>query len=300
MKSTTICSLQNVTVLDGEQAILENIELNIHYPSIVAMIAKDSSASCLIQTVAGLRGIDEGKILYPNQQRDLEERVDDKTNILPAWIQYVPDDIICYSNMTVYDFFVGVSLAIQGNIGEEVHRLCELFGIDMREELLNLTFEQNRLVAMIQAILTKPKLLLLDNPRDMISKPAYLKLWKEFIQLYKQGTTIVLTAKCYADLVLPCHQYYFLRDGKMEKAMSQKELPVPAKVITLEGGRIDAMDLQKVKLLSREGKKIRFLYHETNMGELVLRIYKTGCKNFNVEELTMEEELFMDYERWLG
>ena len=181
---------------------------------------------------------------------------------------------------------------------EESDRLCEVFDIDQEEELLNLTFEQNRLVAMIQALVLKPKFLLLDRPSDMIGRKAYLLLWKEIRALQKQGTAVVLTADAYADIVVDCDRYLFFRDGELEYDLLYEDLPLPGKVITLEGGSLDPLDMDKGELLYEEQGQTRILYWEGDMKEVALCIAKTGCENFNVEELSMEEEIFEDYERW--
>lgn len=292
MKTECICSVKDVTVTDGNRFILQNVQLDIERGSVTALVAGDASASSLLQAIGGFRVIDEGDITYHNS---LEEGTED----LSEWVQYVPDDIICYSNMKVQEFLCGIALAASMEIVKEGVRLCKVFGIDTSEELLNLTFEQNRLVAMIQALVRKPKLLLLDRPYDLLGRKAYLLLWREILALQKTGTTVVFTAETYEDIVLPCDYYMFFREDSIYKKYRRKELPRPAKVITLEGGTMDAMNPRKLKLLYKERHRCRFLYREKDMGELVLRIYKTGCRNFNVEELSMEEEIFKDYERWM-
>lgn len=288
MANPCICSMKDVTVTDSSSFILQNVQLDIEERNIMALIAEDNSASALLQALGGFRAIEKGHITYnfPNE------------GSLSEWIQYVPDDIICYSNLKVEEYLCGIALATSMDMVKEDARLCKVFGIDASEELLNLTFEQNRLVTMIQALVQKPKLLLLDRPYDMLGRRAYLLLWREILALQKNGTTVIFTAEAYEDIIVPCDRYIFFRNDGTYKEYERKTLPRPAKVITIEGGNVAAMNPNKMKLLYKEGSKCRFLYREKNMGEMVLRIYKTGCRNFNVEELSMEEEIFRNYERW--
>jgi ABC-2 type transport system ATP-binding protein len=284
--------MQDVTISDGNESMITGLQLNIKESEITALIAEDDSISRILQVVAGLRDVEEGEVIYPGLDLD-------SAAASPEWIQYVPDDIICYDNMKVKDYLYGIALAVSMEAAREGIRLCGVFGINPEEELLNLTFEQNRLVAMIQAIVCKPKLLLLDRPYDMLGKRSYLLLWKEIIALRKEGTTVIFSAEQYEDVVIPCDRYFFFREGASYKEYIREELPKPAKVITIEGGSMNVMNSGKQKLLYKCGKSYRFLYRDYDMGEMVLRIYKTGCSNFNVEELSMEEEIFQDYERWL-
>lgn len=291
MANPCICSMKDVAITDSSSFILQNVQLDIEEGKVMALIAEGDCVSALLQALGGFRAIDKGHITYNFLSKK------DAGN-LSEWVQYVPDDIICYSNLKVEEYLCGIALATSMNMVKEGARLCKVFGIDTSEELLNLTFEQNRCLTMIQALVQKPKLLLLDRPCDMLGKRAYLLLWREILALQKTGTTVVFTAEAYEDIVVPCDRYIFFRGDGTYKKYGRKELPRPAKVITIEGGNVNAMNPNKMKLLYKEGAKCRFLYREKNMGEMVLRIYKTGCRNFNVEELSMEEEIFRDYERW--
>lgn len=283
--------MKDVTVTKGNDFILQNVQLDIEIGSVMALISNNDSASVLLQTLGGLRKMEQGDIIYHNSQKKDMHNLSD-------WVQYVPDDIICYSHMKVKEYLHGLALATSMEVEKEGTRLCKAFGINTSEELLDLTFEQNRLVAMIQALMRRPKLLLLDRPYDMLGRRAYLLIWREILALRKTGTTVVFTSEAYEDIVIPCHYYIFFSENGAYKKYERKELPKPTKVITLEGGTINAMNPKKLKMLYKEGAKRRFLYQEKNMGEMVLRIYKTGCHNFNVEELSMEEEIFRNYERW--
>ncbi|MCM1499669.1 MAG: hypothetical protein NC124_14490 [Clostridium sp.] len=223
----------------------------------------------------------------------------EKPNVFMRRIQYVPDDIVCYDGLTVAAFLQGIAEDDE-RIFEEAARLINVFHIDKEELLLDMTFEQNRLVSVIQAMMAKPALLLLSRPYDMLTEQTYKLLLKEIVALYAHGSTVVLTAEHYQDVVLPAHDYIFLKDGHMIGNFARNQLPVPAKVITLWGGNVSSMLSAKMTMLVKRKGYCRFLYRETDMKELGLRLSMTGCKNFNIEELTMEEMLFENYERWLS
>ncbi|MDE5863370.1 MAG: hypothetical protein K2H34_03375 [Lachnospiraceae bacterium] len=249
--------------------------------------------------------IQSGKIAYSRlkavtgagKSADIEEK--EKASMFMRPVQYVPDDIVCYDGLTVAAFLQGMAGDNEG-ILNEADRLVNIFNIDKRELLLNMTFEQNRLVSVIQAMMAKPSLLLLNRPYDMLTEKTHKLLLKEIVALYAQGSTVILAAEHFEDVVLPAHDYIFLKEGKILGSFTKNQLPVPAKVITMWGGSVSSMLSEKMTMLIRRKGYCRFLYRETNMKELALRLSMTGCKNFNIEELTMEEMLFEDYERWLS
>lgn len=292
MKSEYLCTLSNVSAfVDGER-VLENIQYNIKEAVIETFISKDDSASKLLQIIGGFYVADDGEITYPIYSPG-------KKN-LSKWLQYVPDDIVCYSDMKVKEFFRGVAIAVgREDAMETAVRLCSLFEIDMEENLLDMTFEKNRLVAMIQAIMAQPKLLLLDRPYDMIGTQRYGLLLKEFVQLKVKGTTILIASDAYDKVVIPCNQYTFLKDGSIFAQYNRKNLPTLSKVIKLNNGNPAVFNRERMKILYRTKKSCCILYKEESIAELVLKIYQSGCTNFTVNELSMEEEVYGDYERWL-
>lgn len=292
MESEYLCTLSNISVFVKGERVLENIQYNIKEAVIETFISKDDSASKLLQIIGGFFVADEGEIAYPMYSPG-------KKN-LSKWLQYVPDDIVCYSDMKVKEFLQGVAIAVgHEDAIETAVRLCGLFEIDLEENLLDMTFEKNRLVAMIQAIMAKPKLLLLDRPYDMIGRQRYALLLKELVKLKADGATILIAAEAYDKVMLPCNQYVFLKDGSIYAQYNRKELPTLSKVVQIENGNPAVMNREHMKILYRTKKSWCFLYKEESVAELVLKIYQSGCTNFTVNELSMEEEVYGEYERWL-
>lgn len=292
MPGKTICDLENIEVQMGDNLLLNKFNLKIDEPIILSVISEDESSSALLQVIAGLIDADKGKVAYPSWN------IYGKTD-LAQWVQYVPDDIVCYRDMKVKQFLHGIALSESDKVVEKQGLgLCKLFGIDPKEKLLELTFEQNRLVAMIQAIMMKPRLLLLDRPYDLISKAMYADLLRMLVKLRNAGMSIIIAADSYRDIIMPSDRYLFIKDGRIVANYKRKELPRPAKVVTMDGGSLKLMKSSLMTILYQTPVRTCFLYREKNAEDLMARLYKSGCKNFSVDELSMEEEVFGNYERW--
>lgn len=291
MSDNVLCSCRHVSVRGKKEMVLDNFSLTVREKELVALISEDESAGSVLKLMAGLYMPDHGKIVYSDMVK--QGRV-----VFPKKIQYVPDDIVCYAGLNVKEFLHGMTKR-DGRLAAEAARLLTVFGIDEDETLLEMTFEQNRLVSIIQAMMAKPVLLLMDRPYDMLGDKAYKLLLKEMIGQYFEGTAMVIAAEHFEDLVMPCHQYLFLDEGKITAHYTRTQLPRLPKVVTIWGGDISSFQREKMEILVRKKQYIRFLYRETDIKELAVRLAKIGCDNFNIEELSMEEEIFHNYERWL-
>lgn len=281
--SHLICQVEHMTIHTKQNIQLEDISFDVAENELVSIIGEDEELDCIFKGMAGLQPLQSGKVSYDN--------------VAKRMVQYVPDDIVCYSNLTVGEFLQGMTCGVE-EMAEEAARLLAAFQIETNEQLLDMTFEKNRLVAMIQSIMVRPQLLLLNRPYDMLSASAYLEILREVIALYRGGCAVVIGAQSYEDVVMACHKYIYVKDGQVIGSYKREELPKPAKVITLWGGSTNPFVADKRTMLVERNDYCRFLYQENDMKELGVRLALSGAKNYNVEELSMEEMLFGDYERW--
>lgn len=261
---------------------------------IIGIVSQDDSGSNLLRTLSGMR---------ESEQSEIGQRFHTYCgDLTPSQIGFVPDDIVCYSGLKTGDFFRGLMWACpdRDRVEQEAVRLLELFGIPQEEDLLDLTFEQGRLVVMTQVMMRKPGLLLVENPHDMISDEKYFVLLREWIKLFKENTRYIIAEHTYEDIVFPCEYYFFLREGQVVAEYTHKTLPRPAKVITMTEGDLAKMDSSKMQLLNQNTRKVCFIYEETDMARLSCLLGQTGCRNFTVEDIRLEERVFENYERWLG
>ncbi len=291
MATNLLCACSHASAKKGKKIILTDISLDARKGQGIALISKDGSAACVLRLIAGLLTPFRGEISYPALSR--KDRSD-----FPKKLQYVPDHIVQYYNLTAAEFLIGMSKKRSAWM-EEANRLISLFEIPASRQLLNMTYEENRLVSIIQAMMADPALLLLDRPWHMLEPPARRILAKELSELQDDGAGLILSSESYSDVRLPCSRYMFLQGGKIIADYARQELPVPAKVITLQGGSPPPMHAGETELLDQKGASLRFLYHSRNMQKLSYLIYKTKCQDFSVEELSMEEALFEDYDGWM-
>ena len=90
-----------------------------------------------------------------------------------------------------------------------------------------------------------------------------------------------------------------MNEGKVTARYNRSRLPRLSKVVTMWGGDASAFQQEKMEVLVRRKQYVRFLYREQNVQDLAAQLVRSGCENFNIEELSMEEEIFHNYERWL-
>lgn len=286
----TICSVRNIAVRNSNGILGKHINMEIHTGDIIGLISENDAADKVLQSVCGFYKPRAGKIWYAHSLKSGKSGVSTK-------VQYVSDDIICYRNLTVEEFLVGASITAGENAAREQTRLCAQFGIDIKKQLLDMTFEQNRLVAYILALSMEPELILINKPSSMLSNNAFLMVCKELVEFHNKGGAIVMADESFEKMKFPCGDYHFIRPDDV-KSFKRKSLPRPGKVVSLIGGEIHPDDEGKCQLLYGSRRLTKFVCHEHDRDNLIVMIYRTGCRDFSIENLTMEEEIYSDFSRW--
>jgi len=191
MNNQIIIQLENVTKKFKKTTILENITLQIHQGQSIALVGHNGvGKSTLLRIIAKLTAINSGKITYNK----------------PLLFHYVPEQFP-RNNLTVreyLDLFCRID-----NHDKEVRQarieafLADFFMSHMAETPLNyLSKGSLQKVGVIQALLTTPDVLLLDEPlsgQDTKSQRVFIQKIKD---LLANGMTIIMS----------CHEPYLMNE----------------------------------------------------------------------------------------
>ena len=70
-------------------------------------------------------------------------------------------------------------------------------------------------LAIAQAIMERPKLLLLDEPANALDEKGVALIHDLILRERKRGATVILSSHNRADIDLLCDSVYFLEEGKV-------------------------------------------------------------------------------------
>ena len=211
INNQVIIQLENVTKKFKKTTLLDGIDLSICKGQSVALVGHNGvGKSTLLKIIAGLSRTSAGKITYHDK----------------LLFHYVPEQFP-RSNLTVMAYLDLVS-RIDGFDKNERHErihtlLTAFFMIQMADTPLNFLSKGSlQKVGVIQALLVKPDVLLLDEPlsgQDANSQRVFIQKMKE---LLAEGMTILMS----------CHEKYLMneisdtiieiRDGQLEVTKAEK------------------------------------------------------------------------------
>lgn len=212
--------IDNLTVNYGEIKAIKNISIHVDKGQIVTLIgANGAGKSTLLKTISGLLKPIGGTIEFEGES---VLTIPPQT-IVSKGIVHVPEGRRIFSGMSVEEnLLLGAYLRKdKDNVQKELELVYEKFEILNQRRNQNastLSGGEQQMLAISRALLTKPKLLLLDEP-SMGLAPLIVKQIFELIQsINKDGMTILLIEQN-AHKALEVADYAYIIEGgfiKME------------------------------------------------------------------------------------
>lgn len=212
--------IDNLTVNYGEIKAIKNISIHVDKGQIVTLIgANGAGKSTLLKTISGLLKPTGGTIEFEGES----VLTIPPQSIVSKGIVHVPEGRRIFSGMSVEEnLLLGAYLRKdKDNVQKELELVYEKFEILNQRRNQNastLSGGEQQMLAISRALLTKPKLLLLDEP-SMGLAPLIVKQIFELIQsINKDGMTILLIEQN-AHKALEVADYAYIIEGgfiKME------------------------------------------------------------------------------------
>lgn len=215
---------------------------------------------------------------------------------IKKYIGYVPSEVRFYDEVKVKDIIKYSSSFYNGINQEEVDKLYKLLDVDVNKRMSELSLGNKKKVAIVQALIHNPKLLILDEPTNGLDPLIQKKLFELLEEARKKGTTVFLSSHNLVEVENLCDRVAVIKDGKIIDTIVIDKLAKKSGLKII----IKSKEISKDKVKEIGGQVI----FEEN-GELIFH-YNNGIdalvkelSNYKVEKLLISEQTlentFMNY-----
>ena len=215
--------LHNLNVSYGDSQVLWDVDLHVPEGQVVCLMGRNGvGKTTLLKTIMGLLKPRSGAIALQGQQ--LTALSTDRRARLG--IGYVPQGREIFPDMTVLENLRVGMLALGGGNYDIPDDIFQLFPI--LKEMLNrkggvLSGGQQQQLAIARALVTRPSLLLLDEPTEGIQPSIILEIEDIIRRIRDSGQVSILLVEQYvafaqrlADYVYVMEQGHIVLDGKID------------------------------------------------------------------------------------
>lgn len=215
---------------------------------------------------------------------------------IKKYIGFVPGEVFYYDNMKVIDLLT-YTRSFHDNVDKDLlYRYAKLFNIPLEKRIGELSSGNKKKVAIVQSLLHKPKLLILDEPSNGLDPLMQATLFKVLQEVRKEGTTIFMSSHILSEVQNNCNKVAFIKNGEIIKQGNINDIiEKDAKVIEIVSNEIEKIKkILKIKDLGNITSKdntLRFMYRNT-INQLL-----TDLSKYDIEDLTIKkpdlDDLFM-------
>lgn len=201
-----LIEIKNVSKKFNENIVVNNVSLSIKKGSIVGIIGRNGSGkTVLLKMISSLYYPTEGEIILNNVniQNDLGILID--TGFM--------NNISGYENLKILS-----NLNNKTNDSDiiEIMKLVTLEPFS-KKKYKDYSTGMKQKLKIAQAIMDKPKVLILDEPFNGLDKESVKYFRELFLNMNKEGTTIIITSHYKEDIDILCKEVYEMDNGIINK-----------------------------------------------------------------------------------
>lgn len=292
--NSPVIDIQNLTKFYGKARGIEHVNLRVEEGEIFGFIGPNGAGkSTTIRILMNLIFPTSGSatIMGMDVVRD--------SKMIKYHTGYIPSDAGLYPSMDV-DEFLNYCIHFY-NVHNGTHRkaeLCNLFELEMTRKISDLSMGNRKKVAIVQSLLHKPKVLILDEPTtglDPLMQSTFFDLLRSENQ---KGMTIFFSSHILSEVQMLCKRVAIIKDGKiiqiedinnlrkkqLKKVFVEFDDPVNRDHFNIPGIK---------KFITGSDKAFSFMY-SGDINEIVSLLSGYKVMNLMIEEPSLDE-IFMHY-----
>lgn len=218
--------VNDLVVNYGMIKAVTQVSFEVKEGEIVTLIgANGAGKSTILRTISGLVKPASGSMVFNNN--DLLKM--SPQNIVKNGLIHVPEGRHVFKGMTVKENLeMGAFLRKdKENLAQEVEEVFERFPVlkeRINQDAATLSGGEQQMLAMGRALMSKPKLLLLDEPSMGLAPIFIREIFNIITEINKKGTTILLIEQNAKMALSIADRGYVLETGKIVSSGAGQEL----------------------------------------------------------------------------
>ena len=206
--------VKNVSKSLGNKEILHNINFCLKKGQITALVGPNGAGkTTLMRCMIGFYGLSSGEVVFDNKQflNNREKFLQD--------IAYVPEIGGLYPDMTVFEylqFMASIKGIVKDNFVKSLKKIVEALELGgvINQKCDTLSKGYKRRVAIAGAMLSNPKMLILDEPTEGLD-PQQKQHLRAFLQEYGKKNIVLISTHIMEEVEAMADRILMIKNGKL-------------------------------------------------------------------------------------
>lgn len=218
----TALSIKNITKIYGKKTAADHVSFDIHEGEIFGFLGPNGAGkTTVIKSIMGFIFPDEGEVFINgyNTKKEYEKAMASVGGIVENPEMYV--NLSARKNIEMY-------ARLHGNIPKErIDEVIAEVGLSVRakEPIRKYSLGMKQRIGLAQAMVHKPKLLILDEPTNGLD-PTGIHQLRDVLKKYahEQGGAVMVSSHILSEMQLLCDRVGIINNGKLIKVCTMEEL----------------------------------------------------------------------------
>lgn len=222
-------TLESLDVWRGASQVLREVSLNVDQGEIVALLgANGAGKTSTLLAISGVLRPRSGTIGFTVDGRKSDLARLQPSDIVAAGIAHCPEGRQVFGGMSVLENLkLGAYLRSDGRIAADIDAMMALFPV-LRERAGGLAGQlsggEQMMLAMARAMMSRPKLLLLDEPSLGLAPQMVDTIFDVIDDIRDEGTTVLLVEQNASMALDVADRAYVLETGEIQLSGPAGEL----------------------------------------------------------------------------
>ena len=217
--------VENISVNYGAIKALQNVSFQINAGEIVALIgANGAGKTTILNTISNIVPSVSGRITY----LDKEITKVPPHDIVKLGVSQVPEGRRVFAKMSVLENLeMGAYTRSDNEVASDMEKIFQRFprlNERKKQPAKTLSGGEQQMLAMGRALMSRPKLLLLDEPSMGLAPMLVEQIFQIIQEINATGTTILLVEQNANMALSIAHRAYVLETGEVVLSGDAKEL----------------------------------------------------------------------------
>lgn len=283
-----VISTEKLTKYYGKNRGITDVELNVEQGEIYGFIGPNGAGkSTTIKLLLDF--------IRPTKGRCSIFGMDciEQSSRIKRDIGYIPAEVNYYEGMRVSDILSYSAAYYEGDFKAHTDALCEALDLDTARKVSELSTGNKKKVSIVQAMLHKPRLLIMDEPTTGLDPLIQHVFYGLIRQARENGATVFFSSHILSEVQRICDRVGIIREGRLVKSDNTEELTRAQykRVRVFADHAIEIPGAEQVKV---QNGTVEFLY-KGGADALIQSLAEAGqIQNVWIEDPPLED-IFMTY-----
>ena len=290
--SEPVARLQGVTKKIGSKTLVSNLTLDIPPGQIFGFLGPNGAGkTTTIRMMVGLISISSGDVLISGHsiKNNYKEAI--------ASVGAIVENPEMYKFLSGYQNLRQFARMVPGVSKQRIDEVVELVGLGQRihDKVKTYSLGMRQRLGVAQALLNRPKLLVLDEPTNGLD-PQGIRELRDYLRLLcrEEGTTVFVSSHLLSEMELMCDSVAIIQNGQLLEVKQLKEvgnvtMPIGETLFEVDDAEA-ALALIGQGTLKSGGLVVEAAREE--IAEFNARLVAGGIKGYSIKSLarTLEDQ----------